>query len=155
MIRIPGKFRYAFNPRTGSRAMEQAFLDHIQGAQDVGRHHGLTAGPEPLYATLRDPATQVMSYWWHLRGMYPSLEQYIANKSRPRLNLFADQVTRYFIYEDGLEGIFEQLGYPGIQAKRIGGHNPPVPIPEVAGMIRESFPEDWILYNTWAQRPTE
>lgn len=148
MIRVPGKFAYVFNPRTGSRAMEQAFLASVPGAQDVGRHHGYSDCPEPTYATIRDPVEVAISFWWseQCRGRVGSLEQWY-RKSGSRFNLHLDKIDRYFLYDLGLEEIFNQLGYPGVSVPRIGGHSPPQATAEQRAYLIDKFPEDWELYQ--------
>lgn len=162
MILIPNRFCYVLTPRTGSRAMEQAFLDHVPNAQDIGRHHGFTDCGLPVYATIRNPVDQVLSHWWKLRTVMP-LEQYIELRT-PRLNIHHSVIDRYYIYEDGLESIFSALGYPGIKIKRIGGSQPDRDYltPERVHLIEQAFPDDVDIYmnvlgsrNVASNRSTE
>lgn len=148
MILVPEKFVYVLNPRTGSRAMEQAFLDHVPGAQKIGRHHGFT--PKyglPVYATTRNPVDLILSHWWKTRDTL-TLEQYIERRT-PRLHLFADQIDRYFLYDDGLEAIFAQLGYPDVKTEKIGGSDPDRDYFNKAQihLIKRAFPDDVALYE--------
>lgn len=71
MVIVPGKFIFACTPRTASRSVTTALLT-IPGA--TGRHthdppadllaakkeHGL-----PVIAIIREPAAQLLSFWWN------------------------------------------------------------------------------------------
>ena len=144
MILVPGRFCYVLNPRTASRATEQAFL--ALGADDIGRHHGYTPYDLPVYATIRKPCDQVLSHYWQVRDRW-TLEEYIQQRT-PRLNIHHEVVDRYFIYEQGLDRIFTELGYPDVTFKRIGGSHadPTFLTPERIDLINRTFAEDNDLY---------
>jgi hypothetical protein len=147
MIVVPGKFCYVLTPRTGSRAMEQAFLSHVPGAQDVGRHHGYEVGyMEPVYATIRNPCMQLLSHYWKVRDEM-SFKDYL-NSRTPRLN--HHKANRYFIFEHGLERIFEQLGYSDIKVPHVGKSNADINIltEENIMLINKLFKEDVVLYES-------
>ena len=145
MIVVPTRFAYVLIPRTGSRAMERAFLDHVPTAQDVGRHHGYVMGfKEPVYATIRNPADQVLSHWWKRRHEI-TIEQYIKERT-PRLNIHP--VDKYFRYDWGLTEIFRQLGY-NVTVEKIGvsGVDKSYLTKETIKMINKTFAEDYELYQ--------
>lgn len=147
MILVPDRFCYVLNPRTGSRAMERAFLDQVPGAQKIGRHHGYVDGYGlPVYATIRSPADLVLSHWWKAQDRL-TLAEYIKQRT-PRLNVHHGVIDRYFLYDDGLEQIFADLGYPGVKTERIGGSNPDRTYltPARVHLINRAFPEDNDLY---------
>ena len=127
--------------------MEEAFLRI--GAQDVGRHHGYVAGySEPVYATIREPCDQILSHYWKVRDKW-TLEQYLAQRTG-RLNLHHAVIGKYFIYEDGLQAIFAQLGYPDVQIDRIGatGADKSFLTPARIELIQQKFSADVALYRS-------
>jgi len=149
MILIPGRLAYVLIPRTGTRTTLEGFMG-IPGAQNVGRHHGYVACDEPVYATIRDPYTLVLSHYWRVKDKI-SFEQYVKQRV-PRLTgrpLQDVVIDRYFIYEDGLANIFEQLGYPDVQLGHIGAtHSDKAFLTsERIDLINRTFPEDVALYQ--------
>ncbi len=147
MILIPGVLAYVFTPRTGSRTTEQAFLRYIPAAQDIGRHHGYVECDEPVYATIREPCSQVLSHYWRVKDEL-GFEQYVKQRT-PRLNIHHEIVDRYFIYENGLVSIFEQLGFSGVRLEHIGAtHADKVFLtPARIDLINRTFAEDVALYQ--------
>ena len=129
MIIVPGRFIYLFTPRTASRATERAFLEHVPEALISNKHHdhprdipniGL-----PVYATIRDPYEQALSWYWVYRNRY-SVSQWV-HKSPPgrrwiqkRMNEYDEYVDAYFVYEDGIERIFKTLALPGVKVGKVG-----------------------------------
>ena len=152
MILLPGKLVYVLTPRTGSRAMERAFLEHVPGAQDIGRHHGFTDYGLPVYATIRRPVDQVLSHWWKVRDRM-SLEEYIEQRT-PRLNIHHEHIQHYFRYEDGLARVFQWLGYPGVKVAQVGESNPGIELtPAQVELINQKFADDVALYNGLGRWP--
>lgn len=131
MIIVPDKCIYLFTPRTGSRATERAFLDQVPGAYalDPNVHHDQPDTiPDmglPVYATIRDPFRQVLSWFWPWRKLHtvadyldraPPGRSWIKN----RLNVYDEYVDGYFMFEDGLEHIFHALGYGYVSVPEVG-----------------------------------
>lgn len=145
MILVPGKFGYVFNPRTGSRSTEEAFLKQVPGAVSIAHHHRYTECDEPVYATVRDPIEIAMSFWWRVHET-ETLEKWYS-KRQPRLFLNLDKVDRYFLYENGLESIFAELGYPDVSLPNIGKQDRPPATEEQRAYLTRMFPDDIELYE--------
>jgi hypothetical protein len=71
MVIVPGKFIFACTPRAASRTVTTSLLT-LPGA--TGRHtheppHELLAAKKehglPIVAIIRDPAAQLLSFWWN------------------------------------------------------------------------------------------
>ena len=149
MIVVPKLLVYVLTPRTGSRATEQAFLEHVPGSLDVGRHHGYETGfKEPVYATIRNPHDQLLSHYWKERDKI-TFEDYLRYRT-PRLNIHHAVIDKYFIYENGLSNIFWQMGFPAVPVEHVGVSNVDKSfLTKVRKeMINELFKEDVSLYES-------
>jgi hypothetical protein len=163
MIIVPDKFTYVFTPRTGSRATERAFLDHVPGAYRPSNYHhdhpdDLPQGL-PVYATIRNPYDQVLSWYapWEKQGF--TVVEFL-HRSPPgrrwiqkRLNVYDEYVDAYFIYEDGIEQIFKTLGYGIVSVPKVGtsGVDKTRLTQEARELIDEIFEYDVKLYERITQ----
>ena len=159
MIIVPGKLIYLFTPKTGSRATERAFLEHVPEALISNAHHD---HPDmipnlgiPVYATIRNPYDQVLSWYWGPWRRSHTIEEFLRrsppsrNWIQKRLNCYDEYVDGYFLYEDGLEQIFRTLGYGNVRIDRVGvsGADKSLLTEDVCLLIDELLPYDVALYQ--------
>ena len=68
-----------------------------------------------------------------------------------------EYVDHYFLFEDGLEHFFQEVGFPGVPLKHKGQHETPdysalVADRELRRLVSERYVLDVELYNYWVER---
>lgn len=149
MIIVPGEYILLATPRTGSRALVDAFLAADVGAVVGYGHHTWPDEyseyqrtiPRRLdtYTMLREPFAQWVSWYTHSR-MYKTMDfltftktwtnQFINDDAakypeeglRSSMNIYKDMVDEFFLYEDGLDAVVSSLtGNGNILIPKLGG----------------------------------
>lgn len=155
MLLVPNKFVFLNTPRTGSRAISAVFQG--LGYCPAQFHHTNISEVHtdlPVFTMLRNPTTQLLSWWWDSRYIW-CFEDYIKEHwtgitwNHEDLNPYAPIVDKFFIYEHGLEPMFEELGLPQWSIPRVGVSQTEYKYitPEAIDLINERFPKDVALYE--------
>jgi hypothetical protein len=131
MIVVQDKFVFLNNPRTGSRAMVQGFIN--AGAIEPDTLHLHTEPKDiptdlPRYAIIRNTIDWALSTY---RAFKPSesFEEWIKQPFKVldwapgRLNAYEGYVDKYFLYEWGLESIIHYLGFEPPTIPLVGARN--------------------------------
>ena len=148
MILVPGKCIYLCTPATGSRSTAKVLAEQCGGRWLNGTHHAnLTDMPllegraEPVITTIRDPYDYVLSRYWYnykpkeVKAANP-IESYIPKFSLENregeygkqfgsmMCMYRDYVDRYFVFEDGLQPIFDAIGCSDVELPEVGKLTP-------------------------------
>ena len=162
MVIIPDQCIFVFTPKTGSRALERALLDHVPGAylhNDKVHHADPATIPNnglPVHAVLRSPYRQALSWFWPWRDRHETIRDFLrdAPPGRPwmrkRLNVYDGFVDKYHLYEMGLTRILWNLGAGDVEIPKIGvsGVDLKYLTADAMDAVDEYFPEDVKLYES-------
>lgn len=176
MIRVPGKFIWLACPRTASRTCARTLLAHCGGEKLIGRHHArrkdlylMHGRTEPVVALARDPYDYLLSNFarWTKGAQQMTFEQFLDQSAwQPDLigewdnaiTPYQGYVDHYYLYEDGLDDFFANLGFPGVPLKQVGIDETPEYAPidqmgfEVKRLIEERHWKDLKFYRYWQER---
>ena len=146
---VTSEYLLLATPRTGSRALAKAVMTWDSTAIEIAAHHPKPDmvlkywnGSKPFYTIIRDPAEQVLSWYYHVKDFTISPTQFAQTYSNGWLfgNVWGDEVrgkqaracglniyeetlgvpVQKFLYKDGLHSALETLGLLGKQAPVIG-----------------------------------
>ena len=148
MILVEGRGIYLCTPATGSRTTVDVLVNQCGGRSLSCDHHAplchmprLEEHTEPVVTTIRDPYDYVLSRFWYahkheeVRAETP-VEGYIcmyaernrkgqyADEFGSRMCMYRDYVDRFFLFEDGLQPIFDIFGFPDVTLPTIGKPTP-------------------------------
>lgn len=144
---------FVLNPRTGSRAVVAGFHDLGWDVDHV--HTWPIKNPDnlPVYGVIRDPVAWIWSWYsnWSDRMVFDDwiwATRLHMFQWTNRLNAYAPVIDRYFVYENGLEHIFEHFGLPVPELRTIGQNKRKPGEPRYIPAMRERFRDEFELYES-------
>jgi hypothetical protein len=176
MVLIEGRFIFLATPATASRSMMYALVNHCGGKFLSKTHHAhmsdmplLREYSEPVYTMIRDPYDYVLSRYFYKYKFPENRSDEILEKFIPKYSLeshsspsgsimcmYRGFIDRYFLFEDGPEAFFEEVGLGGTEVGEIGLRNCPTlgkrlkiedVDPKVKALIDQHFAEELELYR--------